>query len=220
MRVSELSRQSGVPVASIKYYLREGLMPAGRATGATLAEYGEEHVQRLRLIRALTTLGGLSIAAAREVLAEIDQPHDDPRGMLGVIHYALRTPADATGVTGAEELTERVDSLVEAMDWDVSEASPHRLALAASLRELSRLGVDLGVDDLLPYATLAAAVARLDLDQLDGIEDRMALAERVAILTLLLEPVLALLRRLAHEGESRRRTAAEAAAPHTAQSGA
>ncbi|MFE7403623.1 MerR family transcriptional regulator [Streptomyces sp. NPDC057557] len=219
MRVSELSRQSGVPVASIKYYLREGLMPAGRATGATLAEYGEEHVQRLRLIRALTTLGGLSIAAAREVLAEIDQPHDDPRGMLGVIHYALRTPADATGVTGAEELTERVDSLVEAMDWDVSEASPHRLALAASLRELSRLGVDLGVDDLLPYATLAAAVARLDLDQLDGIEDRMALAERVAILTLLLEPVLALLRRLAHEGESRRRTA-EAAAPHTAQSGA
>ncbi|OIJ85399.1 MerR family transcriptional regulator [Streptomyces colonosanans] len=214
MRISELSRQSGVPVASIKYYLRKGLMPAGRAMGATLAEYGEEHVQRLRLIRALTTLGGLSIAAARDVLAEIDQPHDDPRGMLGVIHYALRTPADA-GATGAEELTERVDSLVEAMDWDVSEASPHRLALAASLRELSRLGMDFGVDDLLPYATLAAAVARLDLDQIDGIEDRMALAERAAIITLLLEPVLALLRRLAQEGEARRRTA-EAAAPHTA----
>jgi DNA-binding transcriptional MerR regulator len=218
MRISELSRQSGVPVASIKYYLREGLMPAGRAMGATLAEYSEEHVQRLRLIRALTTLGGLSIAAAREVLAEIDQRRD-PRGMLGVIHYALRTPADTTGATGAEELTERVDSLVAAMDWDVSEASPHRLALAASLRELSSLGVDFGVDDLLPYARLAAAVARLDLDQLDGIEDRMALAERAAILTLLLEPVLALLRRLAQEGESRRRTA-EAAAPHTAQPGA
>ncbi|MFI6061279.1 MerR family transcriptional regulator [Streptomyces sp. NPDC051286] len=219
MRISELSRRSGVPVASIKYYLREGLMPAGRAMGATLAEYGEEHVQRLRLIRALTTLGGLSIAAARDVLAEIDQPHDDPRGMLGVIHYALRTPADATEAAGAEELTKRVDSLMEAMDWDISEASPHRLALAASLRELSRLGVDFGVDDLLPYARLAAAVAQLDLDQLDGIEDRMALAERAAILTLLLEPVLALLRRLAQEGEARRRTA-EAAAAHTAQSGA
>ncbi|MFI6061282.1 hypothetical protein [Streptomyces sp. NPDC051286] len=63
-----------------------------------------------------------------------------------------------------------------------------------------------------------AGTVEITNDQLDGIEDRMALAERAAILTLLLEPVLALLRRLAQEGESRRRTA-EAAAAHTAQPG-
>lgn len=45
MKISELSRRTGVPVASIKYFLRQGLLPAGRATAATLAEYGEEHAQ-------------------------------------------------------------------------------------------------------------------------------------------------------------------------------
>lgn len=29
MRISELSRRSGVPMATIKYYRREGLLPEG-----------------------------------------------------------------------------------------------------------------------------------------------------------------------------------------------
>ncbi|MFD9614995.1 hypothetical protein ACFWWS_37105, partial [Streptomyces sp. NPDC059083] len=60
---------------------------------------------------------------------------------------------------------------------------------------------------LLPYAELAAAAARLDLDRLEHIKDRLRLAEHAAIVVLLLEPVLAVLRRLAQEDESRRRTA-------------
>ena len=31
MLMAELSRRSGVPVATIKYYLREGLLPPGEA---------------------------------------------------------------------------------------------------------------------------------------------------------------------------------------------
>ena len=53
MRISELSRRSGVPVATIKYYRREGLLPEGRALNPTTVEYDEEHIQRLRLIRSL-----------------------------------------------------------------------------------------------------------------------------------------------------------------------
>ena len=30
MRIAELSNRSGVPVPTIKYYLREGLLPFGR----------------------------------------------------------------------------------------------------------------------------------------------------------------------------------------------
>ncbi|GGR09697.1 hypothetical protein [Kitasatospora griseola] len=89
----------------------------------------------------------------------------------------------------------------------VSEDSLHRRALAASLMDLNRLGMECGTEELLPHAELAAAAARLDLDRLERIEDRLRLAEHAAIVVLLLEPVLAVLRRLAQEVEFRRRTA-------------
>ncbi|MFF0431548.1 MerR family transcriptional regulator [Streptomyces sp. NPDC004327] len=219
MRISDLSRLSGTPVGTIKYYLREGLLPPGRALGATLTLYGDEHVQRLRLIRALTSRGGLSIAATRDVLAAIDEPLD-PLATLGVVHYALPTPVDAAETDAVDEQGPRVDELVRAMGWDVSPDSPHRRALAASLMDLSRLGVAYDTGDLLPYAELAAAAAKLDVDrleELDDTEDRLRLAEHAAVVVLLLEPVLALLRRLAQEHETRRRSAwartAEDAAP-------
>src|SRR5918999_1379911 len=34
VQISELARRAGVPVATVKYYLREGLLPQGELTGA------------------------------------------------------------------------------------------------------------------------------------------------------------------------------------------
>ncbi|MEV7281432.1 MerR family transcriptional regulator [Streptomyces sp. NPDC093111] len=209
MRISDLSRLSGTPVGTIKYYLREGLLPPGRQLGATLSLYGDEHLQRLRLIRALTARGGLSIAATRDVLTAMDEPLD-PLATLGVVHYALPTPVDAAETDAVDEQAPRVDALVRAMGWEVSEDSPHRRALAASLMDLARIGADYRTEDLLPYAELAASAAKLDLDrikELDDAGDRFKLAEHAAIVVLLLEPVLAVLRRLAQEDETRRRGA-------------
>ena len=36
MRIAELSTRSGTSIPTIKYYLREGLLPAGTATGRNL----------------------------------------------------------------------------------------------------------------------------------------------------------------------------------------
>ncbi|GMA88788.1 hypothetical protein GCM10025868_40380 [Angustibacter aerolatus] len=47
-----------MPVATVKYYLREGLLPPGTPTSRTQAQYDEEHVRRLRLVRALLDVGG------------------------------------------------------------------------------------------------------------------------------------------------------------------
>lgn len=60
---------------------------------------------------------------------------------------------------------------------------------------------------LLPYARLAERIAVLDLDQLDGLTDPLAAAERALLLTVLLEPALMALRRMAQENESARRHA-------------
>src|ERR687889_297602 len=89
VQISELARRAGVPVATVKYYLREGLLPPGERTGATRARYGEEHVERLRLVRALLGPGGLSIARARAVLAAVDSPDTSVHAALGAAHRAL-----------------------------------------------------------------------------------------------------------------------------------
>ncbi|MEW2299675.1 MerR family transcriptional regulator [Streptomyces sp. NPDC006655] len=216
MRISELSRRSGVPVATIKYYRREGLLPEGRALNPTTVEYDEEHIQRLRLIRSLIQLGGLSVARTREVLEAVDRPLDAFE-TLGVVHHALPVPSAETndqkggeregvadeGVSGGAGA--RVEALIENMGWQISDASPHRPALAESLAALSRLGTDYTAAELIPYARLATATADLDFAQFEGIEDRIALAERAVVLTVLFEPVVRLLRRLAQEDANHRR---------------
>ena len=49
MRLAELSERSGVSTATIKYYLREGLLAPGRQINTTTAEYDEEHLREMRV---------------------------------------------------------------------------------------------------------------------------------------------------------------------------
>ncbi|WP_371820917.1 MerR family transcriptional regulator [Tsukamurella sp. PLM1] len=52
MKLSELSTETGVSTASLKYYLRESLLAPGDPVTRTQSEYGPAHVERVRLIRA------------------------------------------------------------------------------------------------------------------------------------------------------------------------
>jgi hypothetical protein len=47
-------------VPTIKYYVREGLLPPGQLASPNQTQYDNSHLRRLRLIRALTEVGGLS----------------------------------------------------------------------------------------------------------------------------------------------------------------
>jgi DNA-binding transcriptional MerR regulator len=51
MKISELSRWSGVPVSTIRYYILEGLLPEAIKTGKTRAYYCSAHLKSLDLIR-------------------------------------------------------------------------------------------------------------------------------------------------------------------------
>lgn len=202
MRMSELSRLSGVSVTTIKYYLREGLLPAGRQLSATQAEYDENHLRRLRLIRALTGVRGLSVSTTREVLGALAEHTADAHRFLGLTLGAIGL-ADETGTDSPE--TAEVDALIEELGWSVHKAAPARATLAETLASLRTLGSPLEWRVLLPYARLAEETAVLDLDQLDGIGDPLEAAERALLLTVLLEPALMALRRMAQENESARR---------------
>ncbi|MGW3949403.1 MerR family transcriptional regulator [Streptomyces sp. NPDC004752] len=202
MRMSELSRRSGVSVTTIKYYLREGLLPPGRQTSATQAEYDEQHLSRLRLIRALIGVRGLSVSTTRELLDVLTDRTDDLHVLLGLTLGAIRV----SGEPAAEEPeAAEVDALVGKLGWQVHEAAPARTALAETLASLRTLGAPVDWQRLLPYARLAEQTAALDLDQLEDIEDPLEQAERALLLTVLLEPALLALRRMAQENESAHR---------------
>jgi DNA-binding transcriptional MerR regulator len=200
MRIAELARRGGVPVGTVKYYLREGLLPPGTLTSATQAQYDERHVQRLALVRALVGVGGLSIAAAGTVLRAIDEASASTHELIGIACSAL----GPSGEDVDEQTRERARSLVERWGWLVTDESPARGQLAAALTGVDMIGLA-DVDAVLDrYAGLMAELAAGDLAEVPT----GSLAESVQFVvkaTVLLEPLLLAMRRLAHEDASARR---------------
>src|SRR6266536_6608242 len=124
MRISELTRRSGVPLPTIKYYVREGLLRPGELTSPNQAQYGEEHLRRLKLIRALIDVGDLSIAETRDVLASIDSPGKTLHETLGKAQHAV-TPRFERQVRGESwaAASEEVAELVRRRGWQVKQGS-------------------------------------------------------------------------------------------------
>jgi len=47
LKIAQLSLRTGVPISSIKYYIREGLLKRGEKLNRTSCYYHQEHVDRL-----------------------------------------------------------------------------------------------------------------------------------------------------------------------------
>lgn len=201
--MSELAQRSAVPVPTIKYYLREGLLPPGEATGATRARYGDGHVARLRLVRALVDVAGMSLERVREVLSVVDDESAEVEVAIGRAHGQL-SPPPATEPTAASR--ERVAALVRRRRWRGEADGSHAIALAAALDAMEQAGQPLSGPALETYADAAAAVARSDIGAL-GRRDATDATTYAVLGTLLSEPVLLALRRMAQENLARRRLA-------------
>ncbi|AZM59847.1 MULTISPECIES: MerR family transcriptional regulator [unclassified Streptomyces] len=210
MRLAELSERSGVSTATIKYYLREGLLPPGRRVNATTAEYDESHLRRLRLVRALIQVGRVPVATAREVLGHVD---DDSLGRtirLGAALWAL--PQDAEPDEDDPEVAAaraEVDRLLEALGWETARElaplSPVHRSLVVAVATLRRLGYAWDAGMMVPYGELMHEVARRQLDFMETHASRTEQVELAVASAVLFEPVLRGLHRLAQEEESARR---------------
>ncbi|MGC5016144.1 MerR family transcriptional regulator [Streptosporangium sp. DT93] len=206
MRISELSAASGVAIPTIKYYLREGLLPAGEQTSATRARYGEDHLRRLRLIRALLEVGRLPIASIRKVIEAVDDRALSLHHVLGTAQYAIAPPVEphASGQEWAEARA-RVDATIEELGWAIDPAAPTREELAQVLLTLTGLGMPAGVEALRPYADTALDLVtghEMGTIPVDG--PREAAVEALVLGTVLYGRVLDVMRRLAHESVSAR----------------
>lgn len=201
MRISQLSERTGVSVASIKYYTREGLLPGGKHTGYNSTDYGETHVARLRLIRALIDTGGLPIAAAGRVIAAIDDSAMPLPHVFGIAQQAV--PRDAA--PPSESSLELVREMMRERGWATVTENPG-IALAASVvDDLARTGHTEVTEQLHRYAEAMDLVAEADLDAVAASGDRDQMAETVVVGIALGDALLAGLRRIAQESHTHRR---------------
>jgi len=203
VRISELSRRSGRSVATIKYYLREGLLPAGHRTSANQADYGEDHLRRLRLITILLEVGGLTITSIKIVVDAIDDEARTVHEVLGAAHHALALRAGMpVALPEHNEAEMEIDEYVRTLGWNVNANAPGRGELAAVLVSLRRMGwrIDAGVFD--KYAQAADQIAQWELAHTPDDADRTAIVEAVVVGTVAFETALVALRRLAEEHHS------------------
>lgn len=213
MKMAALSSRTATPVPTVKYYIREGLVPPGERTAVNQAEYGPRHVRRLELIRALREAGGLSIDAIRRVLAAVEAGGEDARRSVGIAMDALSPPLDVPPEEAAvyEHEVERVGQLLDEVGWDVPAGSTARADLVRALVTLRRhRGRGAPRAWLAGYAAVAGRLAEMEIpDRWDPGRDPEESLEYAVLGTVLYEPVLLALRRLAHVDRSRRLTGAE-----------
>jgi DNA-binding transcriptional MerR regulator len=204
VRIGELSRLSGVPVPTIKYYLREGLLPPGVHTHPNQADYDEGHLTRLRLIRALIDVGGLSISTASELLTVLDTAGLDPWESVGKVQYALgRRNAANPELVLDEDAGRTVDELIARHGWNIRPDSPARHTLTQICATLHRLGHDDIVAALDDYAEAIAAVVAVDMSLISDQTSIAATIEKVIVGTIIGDSMLQALRQLTQEHASR-----------------
>jgi DNA-binding transcriptional MerR regulator len=201
MRISELAQVADATVPTIKYYLREGLLQPGRSTAPNQADYDDEHVRRLRLIRILREVGRLGISQVRAVLHAVDSDMST-HTMLGVAHHALGPTFPDPPAEDERRALEEVDRWLGELGWRVSAEAPSRRTLARALVALRRIGRDVGPEVFAPYATWAEEMASFEVSRTSAQGSR---AETVAFAvagTVVFGSAFEALRRLAQEHRS------------------
>ena len=210
MRLAELSERSGVSTATIKYYLREGLLAPGRQVNASTAEYEEEHLRRLRLVRAMIQVGRIPVATVREVLRHVDDDSLGPSLRLGAAMWALpQVPEPEQEDEYIRSTRSEVDDLLTRLGWSNAMAlrtiSPSYRSLVLAMAAFRRLGYADSAEILVPYAELMQRMAALDLDFMETHPSKAEQVEIAVLGTILMDPALTALHRLAQEEETARR---------------
>ena len=114
LKIGELAEASGVPVPTIKHYLREGLLPAPVKTSRNMAYYSPEFIDRIRLIKQLQEERFMPLKAIKSVL---DDDPERARALLELEDRILdRALAGERSRTSAAEARERYGVPREVLD--------------------------------------------------------------------------------------------------------
>jgi DNA-binding transcriptional MerR regulator len=127
LKISELATEAGVPVATVRHYLREGLLPEGEKTSRNMAYYPPELVDRIKLIKQLQEERFMPL----RVIGDLLEDNGDPERLRGLLEASERV----FDLALAEE-RERLGEV------ELAERSGVPVAVIRRLAELGVLGPD------------------------------------------------------------------------------
>ncbi|SMH36224.1 DNA-binding transcriptional regulator, MerR family [Rathayibacter oskolensis] len=200
MQISELVSRSGVTLASVKFYLREGMLSPGEAVHARRAEYGDAHLERLLVIKALTTVAGLPLARTKRILQVLDHPDGALTELLAEAIGATADDRDDV-IVAEEDLAEEYPRAFRATAMLGPVFRPRMPAVAQldrALEAAEEAGLAAVEERARSYGPSIQAIAEAELADLPA-DDPAAAVQYAVLGTTLYEPVLAALRRLAHQ---------------------
>ena len=111
-KISDLSRETGVSIGTIKFYLREGLLPPPTLkTGRNMSYYDQSFVDRIRVIKELRQKRFLPLDVIKAILdrdSEVISPHeiDTLLSLEGKFYEAIHVSPGQTPIKRSE-LVER-----------------------------------------------------------------------------------------------------------------
>ncbi len=182
LRMGELAEASGVSSATIKHYLREGLLPEPVKTSRNMAYYPPEFVDRIRLIKQLQEERYMPLKVIKDLLEE------DPERARALIELGdrllERARAGEEQRVSAAEVRHRYDVPQEALDrlaelevlTPTAEGySPTDVRIVAAISRFRAGGYDerigFTVYDTLRYKEAMGALVR---EEVDVLMDRLA----------------------------------------------
>ncbi|MBA3393472.1 MAG: MerR family transcriptional regulator [Deltaproteobacteria bacterium] len=175
LKIGELASRSGVSIATLKFYLREGLIAPARKSGRTMSWYEPSLVARIRTIKELQRRQFLPLDVIRETLARNADAPDDLAAADAIAKVLARHGGKRS--RGRDEVLERGATEAE-LTWmeraGLAVPGPDGcyrgddLALLSTLGAARRAGL---AADMLPFQILGDYLTALN--QLVAVELRM-----------------------------------------------
>src|SRR5919201_5583310 len=117
LKISELAERSGVPVATVRHYVREGLLPEPVKTSRNMAYYPPEFVERIRVIKQLQEERFMPLRLIRDLLDRQDAEPERLRAMIELEDRILeRALAGERERISADEVGGRYEVPQEVLD--------------------------------------------------------------------------------------------------------
>jgi DNA-binding transcriptional MerR regulator len=184
LKIGELAEQSGVPAATIRHYVREGLLPEPVKTSRNMAYYPPEFVDRIRLIKQLQEERFMPLKVIRELLSSGDGDPDRLRALVEIEDRILeRALAGEKERISAAEVRRRYDVPREVLERlaELDVLSPDRKGYSPSdvriVEAISRFRAG-GYDERIGFTVYDTLRYKRALEQIAG-EEVQVLLERL-----------------------------------------
>jgi DNA-binding transcriptional MerR regulator len=217
MKISELAKAAGTPIPTLKFYIREGLLPPGEATSRTQANYTDVHLRRLDLISVLQADLGMTVEKIGEVLREagrggeamlamgLKNAGESRHGSHGAARNAKRGNADVRAQLDkdsaeSDRAWRLVHRVAKSLRWELKPKDPMAKDVAEAVAVILRAMPEAHIErSLIEYARAMKSIADREIpDSFDPAGEPWESLRYAVLGTYLLEPLILALRRLAH----------------------